>query len=257
VKDLIGSLDVMKCLYLIGVLIFTMAVIAWPNSSAAMSVDTELFLIDESVLKGRVLPAIADFLDHGDSAAAKRLVHEAISSQQFQAALKSNVSGDRMTAQYLAKSSKELVDGRLPKEILDDTGEIIRDQDAIRRRQTTTILSPFLVIFFCSWSPDRLQTHVSLSHSRLTNYLRSKSPWMDEMLGSSNELLWNAPDLPLPMGGEGKFLTLEGANTLLSRLREVPSPSDDQELIKQYETLRKFLEIAAHEPRFRLLIRTT
>src|SRR5262245_43143963 len=122
----------MKGLYLIGILIFTTAVMAWPNSSVAMSADTELFLIDESILKARVIPAISDFLDRVDSAAAKQLVREAISSQQFQAALKSAVSGDRMAAQYLAKGSNELLDGKLPREVLDDTGETIRDQGAIR-----------------------------------------------------------------------------------------------------------------------------
>jgi hypothetical protein len=247
----------MKRLYLIGILIFTMAVMAWPELSAAMSADTELFLIDESVLKGRVIPAISNFLDSSDSATAKELVQEAISSRQFQAALTSDVSGDRIIAKYLAKGSTELLDGRLPKEILDDTGQVIRDQDAIRRRQTETILSPFLVLFLCSWSRDGVQTHFPLNRGRLTDYLRSKSPWMDEMLGSSSELLWNAPDMPLSIGGEAKLLTKEEASTLLSKLREVPSPVQDQELSNQYEALKQLLQIAAQEPRFRVLIRTS
>jgi hypothetical protein len=41
------------------------------NSSAAISADTELFLIDESVLKRRVISAISYFLQRGDSAAEK------------------------------------------------------------------------------------------------------------------------------------------------------------------------------------------
>ena len=40
----------MKRLYFIRVLILTTAVIAWPNLNIAMSADTELFLIDQSVL---------------------------------------------------------------------------------------------------------------------------------------------------------------------------------------------------------------
>lgn len=246
----------MKRLYLFGILIFTTA---WPNSGAAMSTNTELFLIDESVLRGRVIPAISDFIDRSDSAAAKELVREAISGQHFQAALKSDVAGDRLTAQYLAKASKDLLNGKQPKEVLDDTGKIIRNQGAVRRRQTETILGPFLVLFLCSWSRDGSHTIISLSRSSLTNYLRSKSPWMDEMLGSSNELLWNAPDMPLSIGGEAKLLTQEEASTLLHKLEHVPSPSKSQgqELIKQYETLKEFLHIAAQNPRFRLLIRTT
>jgi len=101
-----------------------------------MSSDTELFLIDESVLSGRVIPAISDFLVRGDSTAAKQLLREAISSQQFQTTLRSTVTGDRMTAEYLANGSKELLEGKFPKEVLDDTGEMIRDREAIRRRQT-------------------------------------------------------------------------------------------------------------------------
>ena len=239
---------------LIVILIFTTA---WPNLSAAMSTDTELFLIDENVLKGRVMPAISDFLDRGDSAASKELVQEAMSSQQFQAALNSDVSGEKMTAQYLANASNELLNGSQPKEILDDAGRIIRDQSMIRTRQTETILNPFLVLFLCSWSRDGSQTAIPLSRGRLVGYLRSKSTWMDEFLASSNKLLWNAPDMPLSIGGQAKLLTQEEAIILLSKLQEVPPPSQGQELIKQYDTLKEFLQIAVNDPRFRVLIRTT
>lgn len=251
------SLDMIKRLCLVEIMILTTGLVCWPNSSAAMSADTELFLIDESVLKGRVAPAISDFLDRGDAAPASQLVQEAISSQLFQIALKAHASGERITAQYFAKASKELLDGRLPEEVLDDTGEMIRDQEAIRKRQTETILGPFLVLFLCSWSRDGSLTRVPLSHGQLAGYLRAKSPWMDEMLRSSNELLWNAQDMPLSIGGENKLLTKEEANTLLSKLQDVPPPSHGQELINQYTTLKQLLEIAVLESRFRVLIRTT
>jgi len=234
-----------------------MAMIASPSLSAAMSANTELFLIDESVLKGRVIPAISDFLDRGDPIAAKRLVQEAMSSQQFQAALKSNVRGEKAIAQYLANGSNELLGGKLPQEITNDTGDIVRDQEGIRRRQTATVLNPFLVLFLCSWSRDGIQTRIPLSRGRLTDYLRSKSPWMDEMLGSSNELVWNAPDMPLPMNGEAKLLTQKDAGKLLSKLEEVPVPLHGGELINEYESLRQLLQIAAQDSRFRLLVRTT
>lgn len=247
----------MKRFYFIRVLIFAPAVIASPNLSAAMSADTELFLIDESVLNGRVIPAISDFLVRGDSTAAKQLVREAISSQQFQTTLRSTVTGDRIIAEYLANGSKELLEGKFPKEILDDTGEMIRDRDAIRRRQTETILNPFLVLFICSWSRNGRQAHIALSHGHLTDYLRSKSRWMQEMLASSNELLWNAAQMPLSMGGEAKLLTKEEARTLLGKLTEVPPPLHGAELIAQYEALKQFLQIAAQDSRFRVLIRTT
>jgi len=222
-----------------------------------MSSDTELFLIDESVLSGRVIPAISDFLVRGDSTAAKQLLREAISSQQFQTTLRSTVTGDRMTAEYLANGSKELLEGKFPKEVLDDTGEMIRDREAIRRRQTETILNPFLVLFICSWSRNGRQTRIALSHGQLTDYLRSKSRWMDEMLGSSNELLWNAAQMPLSIGGEAKLLTKEESTTLLDKLREVPPPLHGAKLIEEYEALKQLLHIAAQDSRFRILIRTT
>jgi len=242
-----------KGAYFIGRLILMMAVVVLPNASFAMSVDTELLLIDHNVLQGRVVPAIAGFLDRGDPTAARRLVAEAISGQQFHAAMKS----DRTTALYLADGSKDLLDGKLPKEILDDGGETIRDPALIRRRQTEIILNRFLVLFLCAWSKNGTQTIVPLSRSELTAYLRSKSPWMEDFLGSSNELLWRAPDLPLSIGGEAKLLTKEEATTLLSKLREVPSPLHGQELIDEYQTLKQLLEIAVQDPRFRILIRTS
>jgi hypothetical protein len=247
----------MKRLYFIRVLILTTAVIAWPNLNIAMSADTELFLIDQSVLIGRVIPAISDFLDRGDSTAAKQLVSEAISSQQYQTTLRSTVTGDRMTAEYLANGSKELLEGRFPKQVLDDTGEMIRDRKAIRKRQTEIILSPFLILFICSWSRNGHQTRIPLSHGQLTDYLRSKSRWMDELLGSSNEFLWNAAQMPLSIGGEAKLLTKEEAQILLDKLREVPPPLQGSELIEQYEALKQLLQIAAQDSRFRVLIRTT
>jgi hypothetical protein len=66
---------------------------------------------------------------------------------------------------------------------------------------------------------------------------------MDEMLGSSNELLWDAPEMHLSIGGEAKLLTTEEANTLLSKLREVPPPLQGSELIKEYETFEQLLQI--------------
>ena len=244
----------MKCLYF--GLTLTLVLMALPNLSVAMSADTDLLLIDESLLEGRVIPAISDFLERGDPESAKQLVRETIFSQQFQQALKSDLNDDRMAAQYFAKASEDLLEGLLPKRVLDDTGELIRDQKGIRKHQTDIVLSRFLVLFFCSWSRDGDHIRISLSRGRLTHYLRSQSSWMDEMLGSSNELIWNAPDIPLSIGGEAKLLTRAEATTLLSKLQEVPPPSENRELIKQYDALKQLLQVAAEEPRFRVLIHT-
>ena len=76
--------------------------------------------------------------------AAKQLVQETIFSKQFQQALKSDLNDDRMAAQYFAKASEDLLEGLLPKRVLDDTGELIRDQKGIRKHQT----EPFSRSFF-------------------------------------------------------------------------------------------------------------
>ena len=137
-----------KSFCLLRTLIFTIGAICRPNLNASMSANTELLLIDESILKGRVIPAISDFLDRGDSAAGKQLVQEAISSQQFRTAIKSSVNGDRAIAQYFAKGSTELLDGKLPEEIFDDTGHKIRNPVAIRKHKPKQSLAPSWFFFY-------------------------------------------------------------------------------------------------------------
>ena len=255
--ELARGIVVMRDHFSQALLIFIMAVVIWPNASMAMSTDTELLLIDDDLLKGRVMPAISAYIGRNDSGPAKQLVLEATSGQQFQMAIKPDANGGRTIAQYLASGSEELLNGKLPQEILDDNGQTIRDQELIRRRQTQTVLSRFLVLFLCAWSKNGIQMTVPLSRSQLSSYLRSRSAWMEDFLGSSNELLWNAPNMPLPIGGEAKLLTREEAHTLLDKLREVSPPAEGQTLTNQYETLKQLLEIAAANPRFRILIRTT
>jgi len=234
-----------------------MAVVTRPNACMAMSTDTELLLIDVDLLKGRVMPAISDYIERQDSGPAKQLVLEATLGQQFQTVIKQGANNGRIIAQYLAHGSEDLLNGQLPQEIIDDNGQRIRDPKLIRRRQTEVLLSRFLVLFLCAWSKNGTPMTVPLSRSQLSSYLRSRSPWMEDFLGSSNELLWNAPDMPLPIGGETKLLTAEEARVLLDKLSEVSPPAEGQTLMNQYETLKQLLEIAVANPRFRLLIRTT
>jgi hypothetical protein len=234
-----------------------MAVVIWPKASVAMSTDTELLLIDDDLLKGQVMPAISDYIERNDSGPAKQLVLEAKLGQLFQMAIKLDANGGRTITQYLADGSEDLLNGKLPREILDDNGQTIRDPELIRRRQTERVLSRFLVLFLCAWSKNGTPMIVPLSRSQLSSYLRSRSPWMEDLLGSSNEFLWNAPNMSLPIGGEAKLLTREEASMLLDKLREVAPPSEGQTLMNQYETLKQFLKIAAANPRFRILIRTT
>src|SRR5579864_6233846 len=93
----------------IGTLLLTATVLTLSNMGIAMSADTELLLIDESVLNGRVIPAVSDFLDRGNSAAARQLVEEAMLNHRFEAAVKSDAAGYRAIAQYLAKGSEDLL----------------------------------------------------------------------------------------------------------------------------------------------------
>ena len=241
----------------LGRLILIMALLIWPKAIVAMSTDTELLLIDDTLLKGQVMPAISDVIERNDSGPAKRLFREATLNQQFQLAVRSDDNGSRTIAQYLADNSEDLLNGKLPHEVLDDNGDAIRDIELIRRRQTEVVLSRFLVLFLCAWSKNGAQMTVPLSRSQLSAYLRSRSPWMEDFLGSSNELLWKAPDMPLPIGGEARLLTPEEARMLLEKFREVSPPTEGRALMRQYETLKQLLEIAAENPRFRILIRTT
>ena len=238
-------------------LILIMAVTVLPNMSVAMSTDTELLLIDDNILEGQVVPAISEFIEHNDSGPAKQLVRNARMGQQFQTSIKSGANATRFIAQYLADSSEDLLNGKLPDEILGDNGEKIRDPELIRRRQTEIVLSRFLVLFLCAWSNNGQQIAVPLSRSQLSAYLRSKSPWMEDFLGSSNELLWNAPNMPWSIGGEAKLLKREQTSILLDKLRAVSPPVEGGMLISQYATLKQLLEIAVADPRFRILIRTT
>ena len=154
------------------IIIFVIVVMACRSWGAGMGADTELFLIDESILNGQIMPAIVDFLERDDASAARRLVDEAMSGQQFKAAITSKNYGDRTTAEYFADGSKQLIDGEMPNKILDDDGETIRDPQLIRRRQTERLLSRFLLLFLCAWSNTGTQTIIPLSRMRQTCHLR-------------------------------------------------------------------------------------
>lgn len=234
-------------------LIFTAVVL---NPSLAMGADTELFVIDQTAVRLRVAPAISQFLERNNPLPATKLLYEAMSGERFQAALQSQSRSERTTAQYLATASKDLLEGKLPPESRDDSGEIIQDRELIRTQETRTVLSPFLLLFLCSWSPYEALATISLNRNEFTEYLRSQSPWMDDVLGSSNELIWNAKDLALPISGDVKELGKRETDLLLTKLQEI-SPPQDQELINQYMLLNEMLRMPSTDARFCVVIRTT
>src|SRR6266850_1798288 len=80
-----------------------------------MSVDIELALIDASTLQRQVIPAVADFVERGDSAPAKELVEATMASPQFRAALVS----DKIIVEHFVQESRKLLEGKLPKAVLD------------------------------------------------------------------------------------------------------------------------------------------
>jgi hypothetical protein len=217
-----------------------------------MSVDIKLFLVDDSILNERVIPAVADFVNSGNAEGATALFRETVSNKNFKAALKS----DRVIAEYLARESAALLEGQLRSEMLDDTtGEILKEPKGIRRRQAEQTLNRFLVLYACTRTPNGATSGISLNRGSLADYVRANSKWMDETLSLSNAFLWEAPDLKPMIGGDAKLLTESEASTLLNAFREV-APPVNEDLKSQYNTLKALLETAAHEPRYRILIWT-
>jgi hypothetical protein len=217
-----------------------------------MSVDTELFLIDDAVLKDRVIPAVNDFLDRGDSSAANKLLHETVSGRQFQTALKI----DRVVAEYLFKDSRDLLEGQQPKEIMDfrNTGTMIKNPEAIRRYRAEGALNRFFVFVSCAAPLDDTHVRVILSRGILADYVRSRSKWMDEMLSLSNEFLWDAQRLQPQIASDAWLLSRDEAATLLKAVQGIPPPSSPEDLVDQFNALIQILEIAVRQPRYRLLI---
>jgi hypothetical protein len=158
-------------------------------------------------------------------------------------------------AEYFAQGSKELLDGRLPEEFLDDTGETITDPVDIRRLITERVLTRFFVLFFCSRPAGEGTGGINLNRGALSNYIRGRSKWIEETLSFSNAFLWDAPKLRPSIGGEANLLTKNDAVALLGAVQDVPVPPEAP-LKTQYLNLLHLLKIAAREPRYRLLIWT-
>lgn len=216
-----------------------------------MSVETKLYLIDENIRTQRVIPAVSHFFNDHDATEAQLLFREALSSQSFEAALDNN----RLNAEYLEKQTAELLEGHLPKLMMDDTvGRNTQDAETIRRLQTEKTLNRFLVLYSCTRSIAGSRG-ITVSRGAFADYLRAKSKWIDEMISLSNEFLWNASDLTPRIGGDAKLLSVNEANDLLNAFRAVPPP-EEQELRTQYETMKELLQTAAHDPRYRILIWT-
>jgi hypothetical protein len=216
-----------------------------------MSVETELYLIDEFGLV-RVMPAISDFLDRGETVTADKILRETLAGEPFQALQRTNP----VLADYFAHGSRDLLDGKLPEQAMDDTtGEITRNPEVIRRRRTEVVLARFLVLFWCARHSHEIPVGITLNRGALADYIRGRSKWIDEMISLSNEFLWRAPDLKPPIGGDAKLLTQDQAATLLNALLEITAPTDSG-LRSQYESLKLLLKTAVDNQRYRILICT-
>lgn len=223
-----------------------------PMLVKTMSVETEIYLIDVAALESKVVPAIDDFLKHGDATGADRLFGETLSGEPFQSLLRTG----SVSATYFERQGRSLLDGEIPKEAMDDTtGEIITKPEIIRQRQTETVLSRFLVLYWCARYPHGIPAGITLNRGALADYVRTRSGWIDEMLSLSNEFLWEAPDLKPPIGGQAKLLTRGEAGILLDALLKVPAPMESG-LRSQYENLVLLLKTAAGDQRYRILIWT-
>ena len=229
-----------------------MLLLATVQNTQAMGVDTTVVLIDATALEQRVIPALSDFLDRDDPSAVKLLVQETLASEQFQHAL----TNDKVIAEYFAKGSQDLIDGRIPNKIRDfsQADHWIVDRREIKQRLAQETLNRFLVLIFAAGPWEPRQPRVNFNRGAFADYIRARSPWMDEMLALSNEFLWDAQHLEPGFGGDEWLLTTGEAEKLLKAVREVPRPTSDAALIDQYDTLIKMLETAVREPRYRILI---
>lgn len=217
-----------------------------------MSVETQLYLIDATRLEDQVVPAITDFLNDGNPARAEKLLQEALTSESFQALTKSNP----VLADYFAQGSRDLLNGKLPEELVDDTtGQATRDFKRIRQRETEVVLTHFLVLYWCARYPRGTSAGITLNRGALANYIRSQSRWVDEMLSLSNNFLWDAQDLTPRVGTDAKLLTPDQSGILLAELMKVPPPRD-LHLNSQYEELKRLLEAAVRNQHLRILICT-
>jgi hypothetical protein len=120
-----------------------------------MSVETELYLIDAVRLQDEVVPAMADFLDHRDPDAADRLLRETLVGEPF-AALHEI---DPVLADYFSQGSRDLLDGKLPDEIMDDaTGRMTADSE-----RSGGELACSLVRYWCARSPHSTPTGITMN----------------------------------------------------------------------------------------------
>src|SRR5262245_37838654 len=118
-KGLPMSAPQMKSLITLLLLPIVTFIYFWQHSNAhkTMSVETKLYLIDDAIRRDRVVPAVSDFVDHRTVTGASIIFKEATSTQAFQDALENN----RDSAEYLKRMSADLLKGKLPDVILDDT----------------------------------------------------------------------------------------------------------------------------------------
>lgn len=216
----------------------------------AMSVDTELYLIDAIELEGQVMPAIAEFRDRADPATADRLLLGTLSGESFQALLTTNP----VLARYFAQESRDLLSGNLPSEMFDETtGEVTANPEVIKQRITENVLTRFLVLFSCARYPTGQPTGITMNRGALGDYLRNRSGWIDDMLSLSNEFLWEAPDLKPSIGVQAKLLTRDQARILLDAVGKISAP-EEPVLRSHYKSLEVSLRTAVEDERYRILL---
>jgi hypothetical protein len=223
-------------------------VIASPGkkpSHKSMSVDTYLYLVDNSLLEERVAPAVASFLKNHDASAAESLLQEATSKTGVPENLR----------EYYRSESEKLLRGNLPDEILDETtGDVLTDPERIKEYRAERTLNRFLVLQLCVSSDGKYQTTFQFNRGPFAEYLRSHSHWLDETFSLSNDVLWTAQRLQLPIGGDAWILSSSQTVSVLEAVKKVPL-RHDRGLRKEQQDLLSALQAAANQDsRYRVLV---
>lgn len=215
-----------------------------------MGADVEVRLVDSRLL-GDVRKAVTAFVMNGDVSSVRPLVVAASSPESSVA----QEPGHAQVMRYLSEASLDLLDGKIPTEVLNErTGETLMDRHQIVQYRTERSINRLLVLFTCAEPLEGGRTVITLSRGDLAEYMRSRSKWLDEMLSMSNELLWDAEPLRPSIGADAWLLTMEESGRVLTAIKSVKPPTEPSALLAQYMALERLFEIAAQTADRRVLV---
>ena len=214
-----------------------------------MSTDLYISLVDDSIIREKILPAVNQFIEHEDSDSAAKLVNDAVGRKNLSRML----SGEEVFAYYVEECGRTL-SGQYERRVMDETsGEILLDERSLRAYKSARTVSRFLVFYLATIEmQDKLQ--VRLSRDALAFHLRSRSPWLDQVFSLSNEVLWEAEPFNPAIGTDAWLLTAAQSKAILDAVRAVGVPANSAART-EYSFLIQILEQAIENRNYRILVR--